>query len=60
MYGTFWLYGGLALVSFCAFYLLVPETKGVSIEEAASRQQQHAEEDASWQLCGPAESRRRL
>ncbi|XP_067025133.1 proton myo-inositol cotransporter-like isoform X1 [Acropora muricata] len=32
-YGTFWLYGGIALSGWVFFYIFVPETKGKSLEE---------------------------
>jgi hypothetical protein len=31
--GTFWLYGAIAVVAWVFFYLLVPETKGKSLEQ---------------------------
>lgn len=32
-YGTFWLYGGIAICGWLFFYVYVPETKGKSLEE---------------------------
>ena len=34
--GTFWLYGGIAVAAFAFFLLLVPETKGRSLEQIES------------------------
>jgi hypothetical protein len=31
--GTFWLYGVIAVAAWVFFYLLVPETKGKSLEQ---------------------------
>ena len=31
--GTFWLYGAIAVAAWVFFYLLVPETKGKSLEQ---------------------------
>lgn len=33
-YGAFWLYAGLTIIAFIFIFLLVPETRGYSIEEA--------------------------
>lgn len=33
VYGTFWLYGAVAFAGLVLFYVMLPETKGKSLEE---------------------------
>ena len=35
--GTFWLYGVIAIGAWVFFYLLVPETKGKTLEQIEAR-----------------------